>query len=624
MILHIPLSSRVRRIVLVIGIACLLASFAGVILVGAHKDDNNLPQPNVAATPLDASARTRVAEQFGKLPLSFELNKGQLDERVKFLSHGPGYDLFLTATETVLRVQKPRAPQADKLAGPTPANTAEREGTVLRLKMLGANATPKAEGQEELPGKVNYFTGNDPQQWRRNVPTYKRVLFKEVYPGIDLVYYGNQRELEYDLVVAPGANPKVIRFSVAGADQVRLDQTGRLLLSLNHGEISLNKPVIYQLDENGSRREVKGGYVVNGNEVRFKLARFDSSKPLVIDPVLSYSTLLGSGSNDNGFAIAVDSQGAAYVTGTTDGTTFPTTSGAFKATSTRGGAFVTKLDPTGSTLVYSTYLSGTNEGSATGFGIAVDSAGNAHVTGTTSAPDFPTVNALKTTSNFFKTTDAAANWNNQNTGLLGIVNELAVAPSASNTIYAETSDGFYRSTDAGATWTKTPATGLTSFNFTDAVAVDLTNSSVVYVGHLFGLFKSSDSGNTWNLIIPAPLTSTSVFAIVFDPATPSTMYLGTNNGVFKSTNSGSTWITQNNFGIANTPSVQALAIDPTAPLTIYAGTSFNGLFKSTNGGGVWMAMNNGMGGGNPNQVSVIVIDPANTSTIYTGQGFTTG
>jgi len=145
-----------------------------------------------------------------------------------------------------------------------------------------------------------------------------------------LVYYGKQRELEYDLVVAPGANPKLIRFTVEGADQIRIHKTGRLLLSLKHGEVSLNKPSIYQLDENGSRHEVKGAYVVNGNEVKFKLDRFDSSKPLIIDPVLVYSTLLGSLGSDNSFGIAVDSQGSAYVTGTTDSTTFPTTSGAFK------------------------------------------------------------------------------------------------------------------------------------------------------------------------------------------------------------------------------------------------------------------------------------------------------
>ena len=315
---------------LLLAVVCLLATFTGVILVSAH-NDNNLP-PSAAADQAtaaqpNAAAKTSIAEHLGKLPLSFEINKGQIDEPVKFLSHGPGYDLFLTATEAVLKVQKPPAQQADKRKETVPANTAAdtnvREGTVLRLRMLGANATPQVEGQEELPGKIHYFTGNDPAKWRRNIPTYKRAYFKDVYPGIDVVYYGKQRELEYDFVVAAGANPKLIRFTVEGANQIRLDKAGRLLLNLKHGEVTLNKPVIYQLNENGSRDEVKGAYVVKGNEVRFKLERFDSSKPLIIDPVLSYSTLLGSGTNDQAVGIAVDSQGNAYVTGINRGHDFP-------------------------------------------------------------------------------------------------------------------------------------------------------------------------------------------------------------------------------------------------------------------------------------------------------------
>ena len=226
--------------------------------------------------------------------------------------------------------------------------------------MIGANSAPRVEGQEELVGKVNYFLGNNPEKWRRNIPTYRKVHYKDVYPGIDMVYYGNQRELEYDFVVAPGSDPKVIRFRVEGADRIRLDETGSLLFSLRHGDVRLHKPVIYQVTSEGNRRDVKGAYVINGNEIRFKVRAFDSSKPLVIDPVLSYSTFLGGRGNDHAFGIAVDAEGNAYVTGTTESLGFPTTPGAFK-TNDFGGAFVTKLDPTGSTLIYSTYLSGTDE-----------------------------------------------------------------------------------------------------------------------------------------------------------------------------------------------------------------------------------------------------------------------
>ncbi len=615
---HIPPTSRISRIVFTFGIAFLLAIFASVIFVTAQNDNLSPAAPANATTP-DAPTKARIAENFGKLPLSFELNKGQIDKQVKFRSHGPGYDLFLTSTEAVLRVRKPPAPQQDKVKAQTADDANVREGTVLRLKMLGANATPQVEGQDELPGKVHYFIGNDPAKWLRNIPTYRKAYFKDVYPGIDVVYYGQQQELEYDFVVGAGADPKLIRFVVEGAEQLRLDKTGKLLLGLKHGEVTLNKPVIYQVEENGSRREVKGTYVINRNEVRFKIERFDSSKPLIIDPVLSYSTLLGSSNNESGFAIAVDSQGSAYVTGNSDFTGFPTTPGAFKTTSTSGGAFVTKLDQTGSSLVYSTYLNG-NNGSSNGLGIAVDSSGNAYVTGNTSGNNFPTLNGLKTTSTFFTTTDAAANWNNQNNGLVGDINALAIAPSSPSIIYTSTTDGLYRSTDGGANWSKLPAAGLSSASFASALAVDPTNSLVIYISVFSGLSKSTDGGNSFTTINTSPINFSNVTVIVFDPVTPSTMYVAGGNGVFKSTDSGSTWIVQNNFGVAGTPNVRALAIDPSAPLTLYAGTFFNGLFKSTNGGSVWTAMNNGMTGPNANNVSAIAIDPASPSTIYVGHG----
>jgi photosystem II stability/assembly factor-like uncharacterized protein len=590
----IPPFSRIKRVVLVIGIVCLVTTFACVIFVGARNDD--------VGPKAEPSLRARVADRFGRLPLSFEVNRGQIEQQVKFLSNGPGYHLFLTANEAVLSL---RAPSADKKV---------REGSVLRLKMIGANAAPQVEGQDELPGKVNYFTGNDPEKWQRNVPTYRKVFYKDVYPGIDVVYYGNQRELEYDFIVAPGANHKLIKFTVEGADKISLDETGSLILKLKHGEVRLKKPVIYQLTDAGSRREVKGEYVIRKNEIRFKVQAFDSGKPLVIDPVLSYSTLLGSAGNETAFGIAVDSQGNAYVTGPTNSNTFPTTAGAFKTTNDSGGAFVSKLDSTGSTLVYSTYLS-TN---ATGRSIAVDALGNAYVTGNTSAIDFPTINALKANSNFYKTTDSATTWTNNNSGIVGHVNTVAIAPNSPNVIYAGTTSGPFRSTDGGATWTKTPLTGLNRFPLTSAMAVDPGNSSVLYAGLTSGgFFKTTDGGNNWS-VVSGPLNFATVFCIAFDPVTPSTIYVGSNNGAFKSTDSGATW-TALNFG--NTPfipGVLILAIDPTATSTIYAGTLSLGVFKSTNGGSSWTQMNDGM---NPSHVFALAIDPSNPATIYASASF---
>lgn len=592
------LVSRISRIVFVLGIACLV-----------------IPTTHSTAPPPDATTKAKIAERFGELPLSFEINQGQTDQAVKFVSHGPRYDLFLTANEAVLSLRKPQVKTA-----------AQVEGSVLRLKLLGANAAPEVEGKEELPGKVNYLIGNDRDGWRRNISTYRKVHYTDVYPGIDVVYYGNQRELEYDFVVAAGANPKLIKFSIEGAERLHLDHDGNLLLTLKHGEVRLNKPFIYQLTDNGNRSEVKGSYVINGNEIRFKVRGADSSKPLVIDPVLSYSTFLGGTGVDQAFGIAVDAQGSAYVTGTTTSFLFPTTPGAFK-TDHLSGAFVTKLDPTGSSLVYSTFLSGRNADSVIVSGtpftsstaIAVDSSGNAHITGSTTNSDFPVVRPLKTSGIFFKTTNAGSLWSNNNAAPTEGLSSLAVAPTNGNTIYAGSFRGIYRSTDGGATWTKTSTSNLPESEPIIALTVDPTNSSVVYAG-LLGLFKTTDGGNNWNPV-NLPVQNIAIKSIVFDPSTPTTIYVGSSAGVFRSTDNGSTWTGLNNFGLpgGGTEQINSIAIDPSAPATIYAGSTFDGLFKTTNGGNSWTPINNGITS-NPNTssrfIEDVTIDPFNPSTLY--------
>ena len=264
------------------------------------------------------------------------------------------------------------------------------------MKLIDANPTPRVTGIEELSGRSNYFIGNDPAKWRTNVPTYSKVEYRDVYPGVSLVYYGNQQQLEYDLVVAPGADPSTIGLSFVGADRLEVDGDGDLVLHTAAGTIRQRKPVIYQ-EISGVRKEISGGYVFKGeHQVGFKVAAYDASQPLVIDPVLSYSTYLGGSADDQGLGIAVDAAGNTYVTGATNSTNFPKTAGVFDTTFGGGicfgssclDVFVTKLDPTGSALLYSTYLGGT--GNDIGFGIAVDGAGNAYVTGFTNSSNFPT------------------------------------------------------------------------------------------------------------------------------------------------------------------------------------------------------------------------------------------
>src|SRR5438876_7867478 len=323
---------------------------------------------NAVADNAPPVAKAQIQEAYGKLPLSFEANRGQIDSRVKFLNRGRGYTLFLTQTEAVLAFRHPT----------------KSEQTALRLRLLGASSASSLVGVEELPGKVNYFIGKDREKWRTNIPTYAQVKHKDVYPGVDLVYYGNQRQLEFDFIVGPGANPSAIRLEVEGADRLDVNAQGDLVLHVNDGQLRLQKPAVYQAVK-GIRQEVSGSYVLTDtHQVSFQVAAYDASRPLVIDPVLFYSTYLGGSARDSGRGIAVDAAGNAYVTGGAS-PDFPTTPGAFQPSSP-GGAFVTKLNPTGSGLVYSTFLGSSGEGE----GIAVDAAGNAYVTGVTDSTDFPT------------------------------------------------------------------------------------------------------------------------------------------------------------------------------------------------------------------------------------------
>ncbi|MBZ5514778.1 MAG: SBBP repeat-containing protein [Acidobacteriia bacterium] len=393
-----------------------------------------------------SALQARLLQSYGKLPLGFDGNKGQADTQVKFLARGRGYSLFLTANEAVLVLRGESQPS--KVSSPAVAQRAtghsflgvtglpgfpafpllgfttnasaleshSAEGVpnpplaphVVRLKLIGANPHAKVVGLDELPGKSNYFTGNDPSEWQTNVPSYARVRCESVYPGIDLVYYGNQRQLEYDLVVAPRADPRAILLEIESAQSgiekqrsvIRVDLAGDLVIWTDAGDVRLHKPVAYQPLGNSEKQLVAARFAPSGpNRVRFELGNYDPSRTLVIDPVLGYSTYLGGDQVEAGTAIAADSSGNVYVTGMT-GPNFPTTQGAFKTSFTGStcrveskyfpcpDAFVTKLNATGSAILYSTYLGG-SEGDE-GTGIAVDAAGNAYITGDTESPDFPT------------------------------------------------------------------------------------------------------------------------------------------------------------------------------------------------------------------------------------------
>jgi len=327
--------------------------------------------------------------------MSFELNQGQADPQVRYLARGRGYQALLTEAGAVLRLQnanhKPRSGAMNsplvEQANPQSA-VRNPQSTALKIKLEGASPARQVTGLNLLPGKSNYLIGADPNKWHNNIPNYARVEYREVYPGVSLAYYGTQRALEYDFIVTPGADPGVIVVGFEGVDRIELDANGDLALHLNSGIIYQRSPVIYQ-QASGGRRAVAGRYVMRGEkQVGFEVKGYDASKPLVIDPVLEYSTYLGGGGDDTGQGIKADNAGAAYIAGVTSAADFTVKSAAQGVH--RGGtdAFVTKLSANGDTVIYSTYLGGGGDDAANG--IAVDSAGAAYLTGNTTSSDFNT------------------------------------------------------------------------------------------------------------------------------------------------------------------------------------------------------------------------------------------
>jgi hypothetical protein len=347
----------------------------------------------------------RTAKAYGNAPLSFEANQGQSDPSVKFLARGAGYQLSLTSTGAVLSIRRGSAKSRNKqTVKDFPFLTNERQSlkeAVVSMRLLGARSDSCVSGEDELPGKVNYLLGNDPRAWRTNVATYGKVRYETVYQGVDLVYYGSQRQLEYDFHLAPGADPRIIRLGFAGVKQTELDAGGDLVLRLSGGEvIRQHKPVLYQ-EVNGTRQTVDGRFVLRGHrQVGFEVGPYDKSLPLVIDPVLVYATYFGGDGDEGTAGIAVDSTGSVYVTGSfVTSTGFPITPNAFQKTQNsaygNGEVFITKFSPDGSSIVYSTLLGGSSTDASTGLGL--DAAGNAYVVGWTVSSDFPARNAFQAT-----------------------------------------------------------------------------------------------------------------------------------------------------------------------------------------------------------------------------------
>jgi hypothetical protein len=399
------------------GYCPVLLSFGLLLLLGGLALHSGVPVSKQAllggnqstleafAAPDLVTNRPAVSVDLGQLPLGFEPNQGQTDPEVKFLARGAGYGLLLTAHQAILTLRSPA-----------------RRPAVVRMQLAGANPAAAATGTSQLPGKSNYFIGNNPARWHSGVPQFARVRYESVYPGVDLVYYGNQGQLEYDFEVAPGADPSQIGLRFYGQESTNLDDRGDLILASGGSEVRLKAPRIYQ-EFGPERRPVAGRFVLQQDgKVGFELAAYDRRRTLVIDPELTYSTyfggslaescsaILGIASPPSGCpAIAIDPSSNIYIAGSTMSPDFPvvppvaTPPSAFQpAIAAAPDVFVTKLNATGSAVLFSTYLGGDNV-DTTG-GVAVDTAFNVVVAGTTASSNFPT-----STSSAFQATPSNTN-----------------------------------------------------------------------------------------------------------------------------------------------------------------------------------------------------------------------
>lgn len=446
----------------------------------------------VTSSAAPAQVQSRLVDAFAKLPLRFERNDGQTAREVAYLSRGNGSTLFLTSTEAVLSLRDRKGRDA--------------KTAVLRLRMVGANADPVIAGEAPLQGKLNYFVGNDASQWRTGVPTYRRVRYHDVWPGIDLAWHGTQNALEYDFIVAPGVDPSHVRLQVDGAKRLRIDASGNLIARTAAGDVVQHAPVIYQDGPTG-RTPVVGKYVLRGRrEVGFEIGPYDATRALVIDPVLEYSTFLGGALNEEAFGVAVDGQGSAYVTGPTDSLEFP------RAGLLNGEKdallFIAKLNADGTDLVYASLI-GTNriadfafeEGSDTliATGIAVTADGKACITG--AVDNFKNKSNYPVTENAFQGNGFCL-INCGVRGSRGIDTFVTMVSADGQKLLYSTFYGGNRLDDA-------------SFDRADAVAVDgsgriyvagVTNTNDLPMKHAFqGSRKSTGEG-------------TDAFLAVFDPS----------------------------------------------------------------------------------------------------------
>ena len=346
----------------------------------------------VNSAPSPAENHRQVLKAYAGLPLAFVENRGQTDSAVRFYAEGSRYAFHLMRDAAMLSFLD---------------RSDATRGVALALRFVGANERLTVVGEDRAPGEVNYFQGSDASHWLTGLPRYSRVVYRELWPGVDMMLRGDAGQLKYEFRVRPGARHEAIRLAYDGADGLTLDDAGVLLIKTPLGVLRDSPPVAYQTIA-GTQVPIDSHYVLRdraGSSGEYGIAigaGYDPEHELIIDPSIDYSTFLGGSAGDNGEGIVVDADGNAYIVGTTQSLDFPTTAGAFDRTlgnpNNAPDAFVSKLNLSGSALIYSTYLGGT-EGDR-GRAIAIDANGNAYITGKTDSENFPTTpDAFDTTAN---------------------------------------------------------------------------------------------------------------------------------------------------------------------------------------------------------------------------------
>lgn len=379
-----------------------------VIVFAAIQTSYSNESSNKANWSNDNPSNAQLTKNLASMPLSFTVNQGQWDDKVQFKANAGRATMWFASDGVYYQFTRTFELKYSAIRNIQTLNDIEgqhnqpesAETMLIKASFVGANPNPKMVGVDMMEYKCNYFIGNDESKWATDVPNYSAVMYEQIYEGIDLKYYGNGKQMEYDFIVSPGADFSQIRIRYEGAESISINENGELVVATIWGEVVEKPPVIYQV-ENNNRISIEGTYLLQDeNSFSFELSAYNPALSLVIDPILVYSTYLGGIAQDNCIGFTVDGSGNAYITGWTISNDFPVTPGAFQTNlhGTYFDAFVTKMNASGDSLVYSTYLGGSN--TEAGWDIELDDSGNAYLTGESRSTDFPiTAGAVQPTLN---------------------------------------------------------------------------------------------------------------------------------------------------------------------------------------------------------------------------------